>query len=152
MTIINFIGGLVNSNIGHFSGNLSDFPDTIVCVAIFCGLYLLTVVPKIILAESYRLPIIRTLFWTLFVTLDILYPRKGVLETADYGLALVNSGLCMFYDTILFKVYNGGTDGTYLEIYGLGIFLFAIYEFIIIKTSTILADKFSRRKIMVNVT
>lgn len=151
MTLINFIGGLVNSNVGHFQGNLSDFPDTMGIVAVFCGLYLLTTIPKIKLDETYRLPIIRTIFWTLFVTLDLLFRREGILETVDYILALINSGLCLFYNTILFKVYNGGTGNTYFEIYGLGIFLFAIYEFAIIKTSTILADKLIRRKPQTNV-
>jgi hypothetical protein len=151
MTLINFIGGLVNSNVGHFQGNLSDFFDTMGIVAIFCGLYLLTTIPKIKIDVPYRLPIIRTIFWTLFVTLDLLYRREGVLETVDYILALINGGLCLFYNTILFKVYNGGTGDTYFEIYGLGILLFAVYEYTIIKTSTVLADKLFRQKHQTNV-
>lgn len=152
MTLINFIGGLVNNNVGHFQGNLSDFPGTTVNVAIFCGLYLLTTIIKTKLDVTYRLPLIRTIFWTLLVTLDILFRREGVLETLDYILSLTNCGLCLFYNTILFKVYNGGTGDTLFEIYGLGILLFAVYEYAIIKTSTVLADKLFRQKQQTNVT
>lgn len=152
MTVINLVGGIVNSNVGHFQGNLSDFPDTIVFVAIFCGLYLLTTIIKSKVDSSYRLPIIRTLFWTSVVTIDILYRSEVAMETVDYILALTNSGLCLFYNTLLFKVYNGGTGDTYFEIYGFGIVAFAIYEFLIIKTSTILADKLIKQKTVTNAT
>jgi len=147
MTLINFIGGLVNSNIGHYQGNLSDFPDTIGMVAIFCGLYLLTAIIKTKVDTSYRLPLIRTIFWSLVVTLDILCRSNNAIETVDYLLALTNGGLCSFYDTLLFKVYNGNTGDTYFEIYGFGIIGFAVYEFIIIKYSTRWTDKLIRHKL-----
>jgi hypothetical protein len=77
------------------------------------------------------------------VSLDLLFNHNAP-ETVDYLLALINGGLCLFYNTILFTVYNGGTGNSYFEIYGLGILLFALYEFVIIKASTILADRLLR--------
>lgn len=150
-SLLNFIGGLVNTNIGHFQGTLSDFPGTILPVAIFCGLYLLTTIIKSKVDVVYRLPLIRTIFWTVLVTFDIIYRREGVLVTVDYILALTNAGLCLFYNTILFKVYNGGTGNTFFEIYGLGIILFAVYEFAIIKYSSVFADKLLKQKRQTNV-
>lgn len=150
MTFVNLIGGIVNSNVGHFQGNLSDFVETMEMVAIFCGLYLLTSLIKSKHDTNYRLPIIRTIFWTLMVTLDLIYRSENDFYTVDYLLALVNGGLCLFYNTLLFKVYNGGTGNTYLEIYGFGIIAFAIYELIIIKSSTIITDKILNKKLLTN--
>lgn len=141
MTFVNLIGGIVNSNIGHFHGNLTDFVDSMGVVAIFCCLYLMTTLLKINVDITYRLPVVRTIFWTLIVTLDITYRSENDFYTVEYLLALINGGLCLFYNTLVFKVYNGGAGNTYFEIYGLGIIAFAIYEFLIIKTSTNITDK-----------
>jgi hypothetical protein len=149
MTVINFVGGLINSNVGHFQGNLSDFPSTITFVAIFCVLYLFTTLIKTKINAEYRLPIIRVAFWTLVIAIDLMH-NSNSLHTFDYLLALINGGLCLFYNTLLFKIYNGGTGNTYFEIYGYGIFIFAAYEFLILKTSTVLADKLIGKKLKIN--
>jgi hypothetical protein len=146
MTFINFLGGLINGFIGHISGDLSDLPGSMVFVAIFCGLYLWLTLIKIGIKNEYRLPLMRTVLWTVIISADLIFRRDNRIETADYVLFLNNNGLNLFYNTFFLKVYHGKQGIDCFAIYGIGIFIFALYEFSIIKISTLLADRIIVKK------
>ena len=142
MEVINFVGGLVNGKVGNYSYNLKDFPETILIVGIFSGAYFITTTFKTKINNTYRLPIIRTIFWTVLILIDVLNFRTDSLYNFTYLLALNNGLLCFFYDTLLFKLYNGmtGYGSNYFQVFAIDILIFAAYELLIIKTATYILE------------
>lgn len=136
----------VNSSLGIIQGDFSYFLLSVFYVSIFCGFYLLSTLFKIKLDITYRLPLFRILLWSLLVSLELLIIKEGILETWNYILELNNSAFLLFYNTLLFKIFNGNTGVSFFEIYGFGIIGIGLYEFIIIKLSTIIADRLTHTK------
>ena len=143
MSFINFLGGIVNGYLSY-EGNLTVFPDTLVFVGIFCGLYLLSTGIKLKLDNSLKLPIIRTICWTLFVSTE-LFLHPNIDGEPSYILFLVNSGLCTFWNTIFISIPSGVGQSFFFDTILMNIIAFGLYEIGVIKTATLAYDKLINR-------
>lgn len=65
-TIVNILGGLVNDYYNYFLGT-KNVLDSIPIHLIFCFLFWVSCIPQIKIRKSFRVPIIRTVFWTLII-------------------------------------------------------------------------------------
>tara|TARA_B100000676_G_C18046889_1_gene828611 strand:- start:1599 stop:2063 length:465 start_codon:yes stop_codon:yes gene_type:complete len=145
MSTANSIATILNSKLGNFKGgDISDLLDSFGVIGIFCSLFFISSLFNLRLKIATRLPIFRVIFWTVIITLDLIFSSGKSLETAetaDYILALINSGLCLFYNTIIFSFYNGGTGVSYFEIFGISILAIALYEYYFIKLAIQITNK-----------
>ena len=145
MSAINFLGALTNGLL-NYSGNLTnDFHETFIIVGIFCGLYLLTTRIKIKLHNSLKLPIIRTILWTIFVSTE-LFIEPTIDGEFSYILFLNNSGLFTFWNTIFISIPGGVGQNFFVDNILLNIIAFGLYEIAVIRTAVFTYDRIIQKK------
>lgn len=144
MTVINFIAALVLET-QNYSEGLDTFPDTLVFIGSFCVLYILTTFIPIKLDNSLKLPIIRTIIWTIFVASE-LFVKPTIDGEPSYILFLNNSGLCLFWPTF-FHLGESSCVGCdfWTDNILINILLFGLYEIGIIKTATLAYNRIKNK-------
>lgn len=90
MTVINFFGALTNGLLNYSENLTNDFHATFIFIGAFCCLYFLTARLKINLDNSLKLPIIRTVLWTIFLSKEH-FIKLNANGEVNYSLFLNNS-------------------------------------------------------------
>lgn len=145
LSIVNFFGAVTNELL-NYSGNLTDdFHETFILVGIFCGLYLLTTRIKTKLDNSLKLPIIRSILWTIFVSTE-LFTEPTLNGEPSYILFLNNSGLCTFWNTIFISIPGGVGQNFFVDNILINIVAFGLYEIAIIRIAISIYHKVINKK------
>jgi hypothetical protein len=147
LSIVNFFGALVNQSL-NYAGGLKHYGFSFVSTVIFAVIYLgVTAIPWKI-SDSFKLPFIRTVFWTLFVSSE-LFIEPNIDGEPSYILYLVNSGLNLFWNTLFLSI---GKLGFFIENYILNILAFGIYEVCVIHAARLIAAQVDRQRTAVSST
>mgnify|MGYP006945859861 FL=1 len=139
MLLVNVGASTINLALGY-TNDYSDVIDSSGFTLFFCALYFLCALPKMNIDISLRIPILRIIFWSFMLLIEIVFyaPLDG---EPSYILYLVNNGLCNFWNTIYFTLpFNH--DFYLIQVWLLSVVLFAVYEWGIIKLAQNVIDKF----------
>lgn len=114
---------------------------------IFVLNYLLSTRIKTKWPIAIRLPVIRTIFWTAFILLDLISKNQNPDGNVFELLNTINGGICSLYTTVLsicFSTYHlQSVLISYLvEAFLLGTLLVAAFEYLVISMANKLSHKF----------
>lgn len=143
-TTVNFIGGLVNDAKGYAFGT----DKVIECIPfhlIFGFMYWLTCLPKIRIRKSLRLPILRTIFWTLIAIGMWTGDSLGQMAAGDFMDAAIPP-FCFFINTIGLAL-NDIEWLRDLNFYVIGISIIGVtfYQILVLELATMSIEKIKTR-------
>jgi len=132
MTVVNLVGGMINQSL-NYSGNFFDAFGTIPILICACLIYFFTSIPKLNISTTFRLPILRIIFWSIIIIIGIMQDNRMGTEDA---LIHLNSGVCLLYNTLLIPLNKIGMNiNQFVELFILHILLIGLYEALMIKIS-----------------
>jgi hypothetical protein len=144
MSIVNFFGSLMNQRL-NYSGGLKDFGGSLIFVIIFSVIYLGVARIPWKISESLKLPIIRSVFWTLFVSTELFY-EPNIDGEPSYILFLMNAGLNLFWETFFLSI---GRLSFFIGNYVLNILVFGVFEVGVIHAARLIAVRLDKQKTVV---
>ena len=147
LNFLTVIGGLLNDKYYNDDAGTKYFFSGMPFKAFLVGLFFLTTLIKTRVDISLRLPIIRTILWSVFVIPEFFWqpPLDGEPSMILY---LNNGGICSLYNFSLHAFTDNYCIGCNLwrDTVLPGLILFGLFEYLIIKVSDKLSLKITSRK------
>lgn len=142
-TLVNLIGGYINDihHDGHAYYGLKAVPQVIPFHLFFGGLFWLSCLPDIKIRHTWRLPLIRTVFWSL-VAIDMFAGSESTQNgKGDFIDALIPP-FCFFIKTITGLLNNSEwLRDTHFDLFGVQIIGIMIYQVIVLEMATYIVNK-----------
>jgi len=143
-TVINLFGGLVNEAKGYV-WNMSDVIRVIPLHLVYCFLFWLTCIPNIKIRKTYRLPILRMIFWIL-IALSYWMNNSGIGQTAtgDFIFDIIPA-FCFFVNTVGINLNNIEILSN-SNVYLIGVLIIGVtvYQILVLELSTRIMNRVKR--------